>query len=53
MTDEDTYTVQIEDGRLFKVEWYAGLSERRADNCQEHLRSKDDSAENAGFVEIV
>jgi hypothetical protein len=25
-TDEGTYTVQIEDGRLFKVDWYAGYS---------------------------
>ena len=24
--DENAYTVQTEDGRLFNVEWYAGYS---------------------------
>jgi hypothetical protein len=24
--DENTYTVQTEDGRLFNIEWYAGYS---------------------------
>jgi hypothetical protein len=36
--EEDTYTVQTEDGRLFKVEWYAGyggwdVGEHRNSNC--------------------